>query len=172
MTQARTRLAGRADAEAIAAILAAMDVHYGTAGALTPEANAAKLAALGFPDRARFEVVLAETAGQAGWQPAGIASLATLWPTSAARPAAFVKDLFVLEAFRGLGLGRRLMAHVAALAGERGYSRVDWTADAADAAALRFHDGLGAARRPDKVFFRLDGTAFDALAAEHGAADR
>lgn len=167
MRDARTRLAGRADIPAIAAILAAMDTHYGTAGALGAEGNAAALVALGFPDGARFEVLLAEAKAGSGWQAAGLATLATLWPTSAARPAFFVKDLFVLDGFRGLGLGRRLMAHAAALARERDHARIDWTADAAAPAALRFHDRLGAARRPDKMLFRLDGAALGALAAEH-----
>lgn len=167
MSGPRTRLAGRADIPAIAAIAAAMDDHYATPGALGVAGTAAALAEMGFPDTARFEVLLAEMPDPAGWQPAGLASLATLWPTSQSRRSCFLKDLFVLRRWRGQGLGRRLMAHAAALAHERGYPRLDWTADAAATATRQFYEGLGGMPRPDKVFFRLDGEALTALARTH-----
>ena len=47
---------------------------------------------------------------------------------------------------------------------ERGHRRIDWTADADDAALLRFYDGLGAAAYPKKVFYRLTGDALADLA--------
>lgn len=47
---------------------------------------------------------------------------------------------------------------------ERGLSRIDWTADAENARLLAFHEELGGACKPDKLFFRLDGEALAQLA--------
>jgi GNAT superfamily N-acetyltransferase len=65
----------------------------------------------------------------------------------------------------GFASGRKLMAALAELALERGHRRIDWTADADDAALLRFYDGLGAATYPKKVFYRLTGDALVRLAS-------
>ena len=161
----RTRLATRADIPSIAALVAAMDAHYGTPDSLSPAETASWLMAAGFPDGVGFTIILGESKRGEAWVPAGMATLASLWPTSRSRAAFFVKDLFVLDTCRGGGVGRHLMAHVASLAAERGLSRVDWTADPDAEATLGFHDSLGARRMP-KVFYRLDGEALKALAAE------
>ena len=38
----------------------------------------------------------------------------------------YLEDLYVVEAARGLGIGRRLMARLAAIAVERGWGRIDF----------------------------------------------
>lgn len=77
----------------------------------------------------------------------------------------FLKDLFVSRPARGRGAGRRLLQAVAALAVERGFGRVDWTADGANAPLLAHYEATGAAAHRERVFFRLSGAALTRLAA-------
>lgn len=165
----RIRLAGRADIPALAIVIRETDLYYRSPHTQTVEATIAKLEALDFGGTARFEMLLAEVRAEVqdeAWRPAGMATLATLFPTTASSPAFFLKDLFVLEAYRSLGLGKRLMQRIAALTVERGYTRLDWTAETGNPATLRFYDTLGAQRREEKLFFRLNGEALKKLAGE------
>src|SRR3954470_2186530 len=68
------------------------------------------------------EVVLAT----AGSETAGFALWFRNYSTFLAQPGIYLEDLFVFPAHRGHGLGRRLLGHLARLAVERGYGRVDW----------------------------------------------
>ncbi|KZD12030.1 GNAT family N-acetyltransferase [Oceanibaculum pacificum] len=162
----RIRLAGRADIPALAIVIRETDLYYRSPHTQTVEATIAKLEALDFGGTARFEMLLAEVRDGDAWRPAGMATLATLFPTTASSPAFFLKDLFVLEAYRSLGLGKQLMQRIAALTVERGYTRLDWTAETNNPATLRFYDTLGAQRREEKLFFRLNGEALKKLAGE------
>ncbi|MCA0418805.1 MAG: GNAT family N-acetyltransferase, partial [Proteobacteria bacterium] len=94
----------------------------------------------------------------------GFASACNLYPGPGLKSGFFLKEIYVADAARGAGLGRKLMAALAELALERGHRRVDWTADADDAALLRFYESLGAAAYPKKVFYRLTGDALVGLA--------
>lgn len=60
------------------------------------------------------------------------------------------------------------MTALAELALERGHRRIDWTADADDAALL-LSRSYGAAAYPKKVFYRLTGDALADLAGTKGA---
>jgi GNAT superfamily N-acetyltransferase len=78
----------------------------------------------------------------------------------------FLKDIYVSESARFLGVGRALMRGIAreALAGQ--YRRVDWTTDATNRGAQALYDKL-AIPRADKVFYRLAGEDLRALANEN-----
>jgi len=56
------------------------------------------------------------------------------------------------------------MARIAAIAVERGFTRIDWTASRDDEKLIRFYDALGGSMKEDRVFFRLDGDSLKALA--------
>lgn len=43
-------------------------------------------------------------------------------------------------------------------------SRIDWTAARSNERLLGFHDGLGADRKEDRIFYRLEGEKLKALA--------
>ncbi|TGD94865.1 GNAT family N-acetyltransferase [Methylobacterium nonmethylotrophicum] len=88
---------------------------------------------------------------------AGFAAFSAIYPGPGLAGGLFLKELFVGAAHRGAGHGRALVRAVAAEAVVRGLKRVDWTADAGRPELLAFYEGLGALRKPDKVFFRLDG---------------
>jgi GNAT superfamily N-acetyltransferase len=73
----------------------------------------------GFGAERRFEVLLAFLDGE----PAGFALFYPDFSTWLGRPGLYLEDLYVREGARGCGVGRRLMARLAALAIER-----DWPA--------------------------------------------
>lgn len=90
---------------------------------------------------------------------AGFAAFSTIYPGPGLASGLFLKELFVSEGFRGAGIGRILMRRLANIAIERGHRRIDWTADVENSRLLQFYDALGAARKQEKLFYRLDGDA-------------
>jgi len=77
----------------------------------------------------------------------------------------FLKDIYVAENARFLGVGRALMRGIAREAIAGGYRRVDWTTDGTNRGAQALYDKLGIPRA-DKVFYRLAGEDLRALAEE------
>ena len=110
------------------------------------------------PDRVA-EVVLASRGGET----AGFALWFRNYSTFLARPGIYLEDLFVFPAHRGRGLGRRLLAHLARTARDRGYGRVEWAVLDWNVDAIRFYESLGAVAMSDWTTFRLTGDALDAL---------
>ena len=106
------------------------------------------------------EVVLAFQ----GDVPAGFALWFRSYSTFLARPGIYLEDLFVLPEFRGRGLGRLLLAHLARTASDRGYGRVDWAVLDWNASAIRFYESLGAVPLGDWTTYRLAGDALASLA--------
>ena len=85
-------------------------------------ATEADLLRYGFgPDR-HFEAILAFVGGE----PAGFAAFHSRFSTWLGRPGLYLEDLFVIESARGHGVGRRLMARLAAIAVERSWGRIDF----------------------------------------------
>jgi GNAT superfamily N-acetyltransferase len=76
----------------------------------------------GFGPERQFEALLAFLDGK----PAGCALFHTRFSTWLGRPGLYLEDLYVTEETRGLGVGRRLMARLAAIAVERGWGRIDF----------------------------------------------
>lgn len=105
------------------------------------------------------EVVLAETGGET----AGFALWFRSYSTFLARPGIYLEDLFVYPAFRGRGLGRRLLAHLAQTAVERGYGRLEWSVLDWNVDAIRFYTALGASPMDQWTTFRLAGSALAEL---------
>lgn len=155
MSQTAIRLLRPEDHQALAALMVEMQGHYGVPCPPVAEILAG-LAAL----PAGIDILVA-VKGQAVL---GFASACNLYPGPGLKSGFFLKEIYVADAARGARLGRRLMTALAELALERGHRRIDWTADADDAALLRFYDGLGAAAYPKKVFYRLTGDALADLA--------
>ena len=115
-----------------------------------------------FGDRPSAEVVLAF----AGDEPAGFALWFQSYSTFLAKPGLYLEDLFVYPQYRGRGLGRRLLQHLARVAIERGYGRVEWSVLDWNADAIRFYRSLGAEVMHDWQLCRLVGDALPALANE------
>jgi GNAT superfamily N-acetyltransferase len=116
------------------------------------------------PDR-RFEILLAELAGR----PVGMALFYPIFSTWDALPGLFLNDLYVAEAGRGRGIGRRLMAEMAALALARGCGRLEWQV-LHHAGAITFYEAMGARRVDEFLIYRIAGPALERLAGAAGPA--
>lgn len=124
-------------------------------------ATEADLLRYGFGPEPRFEALLADLDGK----PAGFALFFPDFSTWHGRPGLYLEDLFVLEWARKSGVGRRLIARLAAIAVERGWSALrfnvlDWNP------ARGFYERLGLAARSEWLPYGADGVALQRLAAE------
>ena len=114
-----------------------------------------------FGERPAAEVVIAEADGV----PAGFALFFHSFSTFLGQPGLYLEDLFVLPGHRGLGIGRRLMVHLARLALERGYGRFEWSVLDWNENAIHFYQGMGADVMPDWRICRVTGDALTKLSA-------
>ncbi len=122
-------------------------------------------AALGrhlFGPRPHAEVVIGEADGVAQ----GMALFFHNFSTFEGRPGIYLEDLFVRPAARGAGLGKALLAHLAALAIERDCARLEWAVLDWNAPAIGFYRALGARPMDEWTVMRVDGGTLTALAAQ------
>lgn len=115
-----------------------------------------------FGERPAAEVVMAEVDGQ----PAGFVLFFHNFSTFLGQRGLYLEDLFVRPQYRGLGLGRRLMVHLAKLATERDCGRFEWSVLDWNEPAIHFYRSLGAVGLEEWTVQRLSGPALRALAAE------
>lgn len=115
-----------------------------------------------FGARPDAEVVIAWSAETA----VGFALFFHNYSTFLARRGLFLEDLFVRPEWRGRGLGGRLLAHLAALAVERGCGRFEWNVLDWNEDAIGFYRSVGAEPMSDWTTFRVTGEALAKLA--HG----
>jgi GNAT superfamily N-acetyltransferase len=109
------------------------------------------------------EVVIAREAGA----PVGFALFFTVFSTFLGRPGIYLEDLFVREDARGHGVGRALLTHLAGLAVERGWGRVEWAVLDWNQSAIGFYERIGAQMLGDWRICRLTGDALKQLAVSH-----
>lgn len=115
-----------------------------------------------FGARPQAEVVLA----LAGEAPAGFALFFHNYSTFLAKRGIYLEDLFVRPEFRGRGIGRRLLGHLAALAVSRGCGRLEWSVLDWNTDAIRFYESLGAKAMEEWTVFRVAGDALTKLAGK------
>ena len=113
-----------------------------------------------FGQRPVAEVVLAEADGQ----PVGFALFFPNFSTFLGRPGLYLEDLYVSPEYRGRGVGRQLLQHLAQLAIGRGWGRMDWSVLDWNEPAVGFYQRLGATVMPDWRTCRLAGDALARLA--------
>lgn len=115
-----------------------------------------------FGPRRAAEVVIAYV----GDEPAGFALYFHNYSTFLGQPGIYLEDLFVVPERRGAGVGRHLLAHLAALAVERGCGRLEWAVLDWNEPAIRFYRRLGARPMDEWTVYRLTGDALQALARQ------
>jgi GNAT superfamily N-acetyltransferase len=81
----------------------------------------------------------------------------------------YLEDLYVSPAARGTGLGRALLAELAAVCVRRGYARLQWAVLDWNEPALRFYAAIGAQAADDWRIRRLSGVALRDLAGPAAA---
>jgi GNAT superfamily N-acetyltransferase len=80
-------------------------------------------------------------------------------------PGIYLEDLFVRPSHRGSGLGRALLAELAAICSDRGYGRLEWQVLDWNEPSIGFYKSLGAVAMDEWTTYRLDGEALSAFAA-------
>ena len=98
-------------------------------------------------------------------KPVGYAIYYFTYSSFVALPGLYLEDLFVLPASRGSGVGRHLLAFLAARAIERGCSRIEWAVLNWNEPAIRFYKNVGAEPMNDWTVYRLSGEKLEDLAA-------
>lgn len=107
------------------------------------------------------EAVIAEQSGE----PAGFALFFHNFSTFLGKPGLYLEDLFVRPQFRGWGVGKALLAHLAALAKERGCGRLEWWVLDWNEPAIGFYRSIGAEAMDEWTVYRVTGEALDELAS-------
>lgn len=95
---------------------------------------------------------------------AGFALFFHNYSTFLGRRGLYLEDLFVLPAYRGRGVGRRLLSHLARTAIERKCGRMEWWVLDWNETAHRFYRSIGAAPMDEWTVWRLNGDAMARLA--------
>lgn len=113
-----------------------------------------------FGERRYAEVLISEHDGA----PAGFALFFHNFSTFLGKPGIYLEDLYVRPEFRGAGIGKKLLAHLARLARERGCGRLEWWVLDWNEPSIGFYESLGATAMDDWTVYRLDGGPLDRLA--------
>jgi GNAT superfamily N-acetyltransferase len=114
----------------------------------------------GFGPQPKFRALLAHWDGR----PAGYASFFYFYSTFAGRAALFLEDLFVLDEFRGKGIGKALLVAVCKLAIEEGCFALRWEVLDWNRPAIEFYEKLGATFLNERKVVTFDGEALKRVA--------
>jgi len=116
----------------------------------------------GFGLRPKFRALIA------GWkgEPAGYASFFHFYSTYQGRSALFLEDLFVLDKFRGNGIGMALLSAVAKLAVDEGCFGLRWEVLDWNHPAIEFYKKLGATFLNERKVVSFDESAMRRVAAD------
>jgi GNAT superfamily N-acetyltransferase len=112
-----------------------------------------------FGARPSCEALVAERAGRA----VGFALYFTTFSTFLCKPGLYLEDLFVEPDHRGAGIGKALLARLAALAGERGCGRLEWRVLDWNEPSIRFYESLGASLMKEWILVRMTRPEFERL---------
>lgn len=126
-------------------------------------ATEADLVRDGFGAYPKFRVVIAEWDGK----PAGFALFFYNYSTWQGRPGLYLEDVFVRPEFRGKGIGKTLLVHLARLAVQNNCGRFQWQVLDWNIPSLRFYESLGARVMKEWLTMRVEGEALERLAGEH-----
>jgi GNAT superfamily N-acetyltransferase len=97
--------------------------------------------------------------------PAGFALFFHNFSTFLGKPGIYLEDLYVRPEFRGAGVGKALLVHLAGLAKERGCGRLEWSVLDWNEPAIGFYRGIGASPVSGWTVYRVTGEALEELAA-------
>ena len=113
-----------------------------------------------FGPKPQAEVVIAFLGNAA----AGFALFFQNYSTFLARRGIYLEDLFVFPRFRGHGVGKALLRHLAKVAVERDCGRFEWSVLDWNESAIGFYKSIGAVAMDGWTTYRLTGDALKRLA--------
>jgi ribosomal protein S18 acetylase RimI-like enzyme len=145
------RLATAPDCDAIGALISQMAAHYGGPAANVEVNAAAAMARTAIASQEGTRFLLAWHGSMA----VGIACFVVIRPGRNLKGLIYLKDLFVPEDRRGLGIGRQLMAALAGYAGQHDIGRIDLRTNTSNTGAQRLYESLGGIR-DDKINYSFD----------------
>jgi GNAT superfamily N-acetyltransferase len=114
----------------------------------------------GFGPNPFYFCLIAENNGA----PAGFAFYFFNYSTWLGRPGLYLEDIFVLPEFRGLGIGKKLLQQVAAIAVEKDCRRLQWEVLDWNTPAIEFYRAVGAEFLDEWRNVRVTGDALRRLA--------
>ena len=155
MSEVTIRPATMKDAEDISTMLSQLAGELGSTNHFFSTPKAIKR--YGFGTKPCFHCIITERKTIA----LGLALFFPIFSTNRAKPGAYVQDLWISSAARGLGLGRRMLVEVA------NYSTSEWnaaylslTVHASNISAVEFYQKLGFNIDKNEMPMVLDGEAF------------
>jgi diamine N-acetyltransferase len=113
-----------------------------------------------FGDHPLVWVTMAEWDGE----PAGFALWFLNFSTWEGKPGIYLEDLFVRPRFRGNGIGKALLKHLAAIAAKEGWTRFVWQVLDWNTPAIEFYVVHGAKVMRSWLTCRVEGDAIGRLA--------
>jgi GNAT superfamily N-acetyltransferase len=131
------------------------------------QATHADLLRDGFGPTPRFHCLIAEQPATDNLQPAtptGFALYFYNYSTWRGHAGIYLEDLFVRPPFRGHGIGKALLAAVAAIAVAEGCSRFEWAVLNWNTPAIDFYNAVGAQPQSEWTTMRLSGDALTRFA--------
>ena len=130
-----------------------------------PQAAVATTADLlrdGFGPQPKFRVDIAEWSGE----PAGFAFYFWNYSTWQGKPGLYLEDLFVRPRFRGKGIGKALLVHLAQVALKNNCGRLVWQVLDWNTPSIEFYNSLGAETMKEWLTMRVTGEDLVRLATE------
>jgi len=123
-------------------------------------AGEADIVAALFCDAPKAFALVAEIDGEA----CGFALYFFNFSTFLGRHGIYLEDLYVNESHRGRGIGKALLARLAAIAVENNCGRLEWLVLDWNAPSIAFYKSLGAVAQDEWTVYRLTGAPLKALA--------
>ncbi len=155
----RLRGAAAADSPLIVSLIRELAVYE-----RAPEAAKASVADIDkalFGAHPKVHALIAEWDGEA----VGFAVYFFNFSTWTGKHGLYLEDLFVRESVRGKGVGKALLARLAAIAREKDCARLEWSVLDWNEPAIGFYRSLGAKPMDEWTVYRVEGAALDTLAA-------
>lgn len=109
----------------------------------------------GFGAEPKYRCLIADWNGQ----PAAFAFFFYNYSTWQGRPGLYLEDLFVKPEFRGKGIGKGLLLHLAGIAVAENCGRFQWQVLDWNTPAIDFYKSLGASVMQEWLTMRVDGEA-------------
>ncbi len=119
----------------------------------------------GFGPEPKYRCVIAEWDGA----PAGFAFFFYNYSTWQGQAGLYLEDLFVKPVFRGKGIGKALLIHLAKIAVDENCGRFQWQVLDWNTPAIDFYKSLGAEVMSEWLTMRVEGENIRKLAEMEGA---